>query len=289
MSIVLSKIKNKITNITTINRIINVMKIISNTKFQYYKKLKNDIVPYINSLEEIVKKIYFVKPNIQKKINFFNSVNQLKNYKLKRAFIVINSNLGFCAEYNDNIFNYVISNIDKKNDHIIAIGLKGLNFFEKLDFNVNKNFIFLNKKINFEYIRSFSKKILKKFLTKYSEINVIFSSKNAKNKIEKIQLLPFNFNFDDSDLLPPIIEINDKTDDKIFSEQIVLEYFTNMIYLLIIEAQINEQNYRKITSENAIKNTDKMLNELHSKFNNLNQKVVTQEVIEIISGSSYEQ
>lgn len=58
ISVILSKIKSKITNITTIS-CINVMKNISNTKFQYYKKLKNDITPYVNSQEEIITKSLF--------------------------------------------------------------------------------------------------------------------------------------------------------------------------------------------------------------------------------------
>ncbi|MBQ4209156.1 F0F1 ATP synthase subunit gamma [bacterium] len=60
MSIVLSRIKKKITNISTIRRIINTMKIISTTKFQYCKNLKDNVSPYVDSLKEIIEKLNFM-------------------------------------------------------------------------------------------------------------------------------------------------------------------------------------------------------------------------------------
>lgn len=268
MSIVLSRIKKKITNISTIRRIINTMKIISTTKFQYCKNLKDNVSPYVDSLKEIIEKL-----------NFMIDYKKKSQNKQKKVFIIISSNLGFCANYNDDIFNFALSKI-KKEDKIIPIGSKGLFFLKKLDFDIDDNYVDLNKKIKFDDIESFAKKIFKKyFLGKYSEINIIFMRR--KNEIKNMKILPIE---NKKEMLFPIIEI----DDQEFLNEIIPMYFARIIYQSIIEAQISEQVFRKITTENAIQNTDKILNELKNEFNKMNQKSITQEIIEVITSKMYD-
>ena len=269
MSIIVSRIKKKISNITTIRRIINTMKIISTTKFQYYKNLKENISPYINSLKEVIEELNFTyeKDNNQK-------------IKQKKMFIIIGSNFGFCANYNDNIFKFALPKI-KKEDKIIPIGFKSLFFFKKLDFDIDGNYVELNKKIKVDDIEIFAKKILKKyFLKKYSEVNIIFME---KNEIKNMKILPIKKE-DNKKMLFPIIEIN----NEVFLNEIIPMYFTKIIYQSIVDAQLSEQMFRKITTESAIKNTDKILDELKNEFNKMNQKSITQEIIEVITSQIYD-
>lgn len=63
-------------------------------------------------------------------------------------------------------------------------------------------------------------------------------------------------------------------------------YMNSLIYSSIIESQVSEQASRRNAMESASNNTEDMLNKLSLIYNRRRQGAITQEIIEIVSGSN---
>ena len=270
--ITISKIKSKIINILKISKIINAIKLISSTKLISYKNKLNNNIAYTNSINKIINKLACYELILKNKFIF------KKNENILRCYIVVGTDLGFCGNYNNDLFKYT-SLISKKNDEIIILGLKSFKFFKKnTQFKINKNFINFKKNINEKKIDEFSTFLLE---SKYDEINIIYTKfiDSTTYKIVNFKLFPLINEIDDNDknLLIPIIEPN------IFFllNKIKIIYIKNNIIQIIINSQICEQINRIYTTEKTIKNINKTLNLLKIKYNKIRQFNITEELAEI--------
>ena len=63
-------------------------------------------------------------------------------------------------------------------------------------------------------------------------------------------------------------------------------YVRNILYASLVEAQVSEQSSRRNAMEKASDNADELVDQLQLDFNKLRQANITQEIAEIIGGSS---
>jgi F-type H+-transporting ATPase subunit gamma len=81
---------------------------------------------------------------------------------------------------------------------------------------------------------------------------------------------------------PPLIE----PDPLSVFEKLVPFYLKNTLYASLIESQVSEQSSRRNAMEKASDNADELVEQLQLEFNKQRQANITQEIAEIIGGSS---
>jgi F-type H+-transporting ATPase subunit gamma len=73
---------------------------------------------------------------------------------------------------------------------------------------------------------------------------------------------------------------------KAILDQLIPMYLNQKIYQLLLEASASELAARMTAMSSATKNASEMINKLSLQYNKARQAVITQEILEIVSGAS---
>ena len=165
----LNKTKHRIASINSTKKITKAMELVSTVKLKKFKNvmLKNEL--YSNELKSLTCTLF---SRLDDEENKYTKLNDAE----KDLIIVVSSNLGLCAGYNNDIYHYVEQNFDKNEVVIIPIGMKGDSYFKKNGFALNEEFVSLNEKINYLDITRLGKMVLSYFENKkYRSIKLVYT------------------------------------------------------------------------------------------------------------------
>lgn len=274
----LIKTKRRISSVTSTRKITNAMDLVATAKLKRFKSNMYGTNNYVNDIKDVMIKLNSL---IKKDDDI------ISNKSDSRLFIIINSNLGLCGSYNNDIFRFA-NDLIKKDDKVITIGLKGYTHYKlRDDIYLIENYINLNEKISSTEINKFARDIFNRFNNdRFYEVNLIYVDyiNTITFKPKKIKLLPLTLDSEETklDLLPPIIEPDPET---LFNELIPI-YLSSTIYNAIVTSQVSEQASRRNAMENATDNADDLLNKLKLEYNKARQSAITQEISEVVSGAN---
>lgn len=277
----LNKTKRRIRSVNYTKKITSAMELVSTIKLKRYK---NVMLSYQNYIEEISSFVF----NVLKGINDKNSIEKYivdKNAN-KDLVIVISSNLGLCASFNNDIVKFVSNNINKDDTILLLIGNKANKPLEQLGYSLNKDYINLNENINYSDLRNLSSKLLDEFLKeKYKSIKVVYTKfvNSIRFNPSVITLLPFDINKEItiSNQYPPIYD----SDPKTLIEEIMPLYISSTLYQKVVESEVSQQASRRNAMEAATDNADELIDKLTIEYNKARQASITQEITEVISST----
>lgn len=273
----LNKTKHRIASINSTKKITKAMELVSTVKLKKFKNvmLKNEL--YSNELKSLTCTLF---SRLDDEENKYTKLNDAE----KDLLIVVSSNLGLCAGYNNDIYHYVEQNFDKNEVVIIPIGMKGDSYFKKAGFALNEEFVSLNEKINYLDITRLGKTVLSYFENKkYRSIKLVYTKyvNSIKFVPNTLSLFPLEIeNVNDSTLIEPLYDPDLKT----LIDNLVPLYVNINLYQKIVESQVCEQASRRNAMENATDNADELISTLTLEYNKARQAQITQEISEVIAG-----
>lgn len=273
----LNKTKHRIASINSTKKITKAMELVSTVKLKKFKNvmLKNEL--YSNELKSLTCTLF---SRLDDEENKYTKLNDAE----KDLLIVVSSNLGLCAGYNNDIYHYVEQNFDKNEVVIIPIGMKGDSYFKKNGFALNEEFVSLNEKINYLDITRLGKTVLSYFENKkYRSIKLVYTKyvNSIKFVPNTLSLFPLEIeNVNDSTLIEPLYDPDLKT----LIDNLVPLYVNINLYQKIVESQVCEQASRRNAMENATDNADELISTLTLEYNKARQAQITQEISEVIAG-----
>ena len=273
----LNKTKHRIASINSTKKITKAMELVSTVKLKKFKNvmLKNEL--YSNELKSLTCTLF---SRLGDEENKYTKLNDAE----KDLLIVVSSNLGLCAGYNNDIYHYVEQNFDKNEVVIIPIGMKGDSYFKKNGFALNEEFVSLNEKINYLDITRLGKMVLSYFENKkYRSIKLVYTKyvNSIKFVPNTLSLFPLEIeNVNDSTLIEPLYDPDLKT----LIDNLVPLYVNLSLYQKIVESQVCEQASRRNAMENATDNADELISNLTLEHNKARQAQITQEISEVIAG-----
>ena len=273
----LNKTKHRIASINSTKKITKAMELVSTVKLKKFKNvmLKNEL--YSNELKSLTCTLF---SRLDDEENKYTKLNDAE----KDLLIVVSSNLGLCAGYNNDIYHYVEQNFDKSEVVIIPIGMKGDSYFKKAGFVLNEEFVSLNEKINYLDITRLGKTVLSYFENKkYRSIKLVYTKyvNSIKFVPNTLSLFPLEIeNVNDSTLIEPLYDPDLKT----LIDNLVPLYVNINLYQKIVESQVCEQASRRNAMENATDNADELISTLTLEYNKARQAQITQEISEVIAG-----
>ena len=207
--------------------------------------------------------------------------------------VVMTAERGLCGGFNSNIAklakNHAAELISAgKQVKVITVGKKGRDalkrelggyFIEHVDLSDFKSIKYLNA-------QSIAKGILARFDDNEYDVATIFYSKfvNVVSQIPTAQqIIPASFDDDSSSANQTVYDY--EPDEETILADLLPRGVATQIFSALLENGASEQGARMSAMDNATRNAGEMIDKLTIEFNRSRQAVITNELIEIISGA----
>ncbi len=277
MAQALNKTKRRIASVKSTKKITEAMELVATVKLKKFKNKMEANQFFVREIENIISHLFGV---LQDEENPY-----LKEGKGdKNLVVVINSNLGLCASYNSNVFNFVKNNLSKENDVLMTIGLKGELNYEKEGFELDKNYSFLNDKLDYSDVVKLGRTLHSEFLKgKFKSVKLLYTKYINSLRFEPtiVTLFPLKEEGGTNNIgYEPIYDPNVKT----LIDELVPIWLSSSLYQKLIESTVSEQASRRTAMENANDNADELIDKLTIELNKARQAAITQEILEVVAG-----
>ena len=208
--------------------------------------------------------------------------------------VVMTAERGLCGGFNSNIAKLAKSHALKlleqgKTVKILTVGKKGRDVVKR---DLGKHFvdhIDLSeiKSIRYTDAQAISKSILERFTAGEFDIATLFYSKfvNVVTQIPTAQqVIPASFDDDEGTETESVNYEYEPTEEEILADLLPRGVGTQ-IFAALLENGASEQGARMSAMDNATRNAGDMIDKLTIQYNRSRQAVITNELIEIISGA----
>ncbi len=319
----LKEIKSRIASVNSTRKITSAMKMVASSKLHHAQTAIENMLPYENMLEHILKTFLVSAPDVELP---FDQERPVK----KVALIVFSSNSSLCGGFNANIIKTMLHAIDEyrkqglTNDDIIIypIGRKVEEKVRKLGLRSVGSFVHLADKPNSAQCRDISVEAGTMFLEgKVDKVELIYHHfKSAGSQVlTRRTFLPIDLHDDvgadnDRDLSSNLATkksqeylknrnkqeeereqatvkpLNDnflvEPDLKTVLTELVPKELHLMVYTALLDSNASEHAARMVAMQTATDNADELLRELNLQYNKSRQAAITSELLDIVGGSS---
>lgn len=275
-------IKRRIRSVESTSQITKAMELVASSKLRKAKERAHKAAPYFDLLYKTICDIVASADEI--------SSEYIKKREVKKSlYVVIAGDRGLAGGYNSNILKMADSDMKDKDAQVIAIGKKAVEYYEKKG-NLLKGY--LNIAEGMDTLRAKHAADNIKMLYEKNEVQEVYicytQFVSPLSQIPYcIKLLPLSDIDDKEDNYKREIVEYEPSEDEIF-DTIVPYYMQGMIYSAIVESYASEQGARRTAMESANDNATEMIDKLSLKYNRARQSAITQELTEIVAGSSAE-
>lgn len=319
----LKEIKSRIASVNSTRKITSAMKMVASSKLHHAQTAIENMLPYENMLEHILKTFLVSAPDVELP---FDQERPVK----KVALIVFSSNSSLCGGFNANIIKTMLHAIEEyrkqglTNDDIIIypIGRKVEEKVRKLGLRLAGSFVHLADKPNSAQCRDISVEAGTMFLEgKVDKVELIYHHfKSAGSQVlTRRTFLPIDLHDDvgadnDRDLTSNLATkksqeylknrnkqeeereqatvkpLNDnflvEPDLKTVLTELVPKELHLMVYTALLDSNASEHAARMVAMQTATDNADELLRELNLQYNKSRQAAITSELLDIVGGSS---
>jgi len=290
----LRDIKRRVTSVNNTAQITKAMQMVSASKMQKAQDRALKSIPYANGIYQIVNKL-------KGGMNDYTSVYLKKPKTIKNIGIVV---VGMSRGFVGSQMTLLTSKIDKLKQRLI-------NKYPEADISgisIHKTAqkILINAGIKSKY--HFADFIELPTSTEFTHIFVLLENKFEDGEFDEVYIVYTRFKSTlvqvatSKKILPLDIEkiskeadsakLNIDSDDFVYEPDIeavlsklLVKYFHTQIYTAILESIASEHSARMVVMKNATDNAYELEKQLTLKYNRGRQTAITNQIIEVISGS----
>lgn len=276
-------IKRRIRSVTSTEHITSAMKLVSAGKLRRAKAVYERTNANSTFLTSTIREMFNSSQEIPQK--YLEGNREIKT----TCYIICTSNRGLCGGYNSNILKEAQReiNADWEKPVIVAVGSKGMEYFEKRGYEIHSSYLLPPENISFLESKELSRPIIEMYEKgEIDEVVLIYTAfiSSLEQKVTNVRLLPFELEPDpDYDRSYNSMEYEPSVEE-VFN-YLVPKYVETMIYSAVVESATCEHAARRMAMENATDNAREMLDELNLNYNRARQSAITDEIIEIVAGS----
>ncbi|MCR4659853.1 MAG: ATP synthase F1 subunit gamma [Bacteroidales bacterium] len=281
----LKEVRTRIASVSSTQQITSAMKMVSAAKFRRAQIAIIGMRPYSAQLDEIVAEI----GTADGVSTPYHEVRKVERVML----VVVTSNKGLCGAFNSNVIKLASSRLEElrtegRQVSIVTLGKRCTEFFSKQKGLVVASHDEILDNPDFDSVATLADNIMQQFCDKqYDRVEVIYNQ--FKNSLTQIlsndQFLP----------VKPVADRRGKTSansDFIFEpskEEILREMVPLMLrsylYRVVLDSLAAEHGARMTAMQKATDNATELLKDLKLSYNKARQAAITNEIIEIVSGS----
>ena len=318
----LKEIKTRIASVNSTRKITSAMKMVASSKLHHAQVAIQNMLPYGNMLEHILKSFLVSTPSIQCEL-------EVEHPETKRvALVVYSSNSSLCGGFNSNVIKMMMQTVDEYKAQgidditVYPIGRKVAEKAQKLGLKVAGDFTELADKPNSSDCADIARNLAKQYaageLDKVEMIYHHFKSAGSQILTQKT-FLPIDLSTEaigednDRDLTSNVAtakaqeylrkkqasederqraEAHPLNDDFIVEPDLetvlgvlIPKQLHLMVYTALLDSQASEHAARMVAMQTATDNADELLRELNLQYNKSRQQAITNELLDIVGGS----
>ena len=279
----MKEIKERIDSVKNTSQITNAMNIVSSTKFKRFQVLTLKSRRYARAVNEAFDNL--VASLTGNKFVIFDGKPEVKRV----GIIVMTSDRGLCGSFNSNTFRRLESmkkefQKEGKEVSVITIGRKAKEYCKNRDINVDSEYTQMIPETMFETGKKISEDVVQFYLNDfYDEVYMIYSKfvSAIEYNIQVEKLLPI----EKKEGLPTKEYIFEPSEEEVLNS-FVPQVLNIKLYQSLLENSASEHSARMSAMKQANDNASEMIKNLEVQYNRERQGQITQELTEIISGSS---
>lgn len=277
-------LRTRIKSVQSTRKITKAMEMIANAKLVRSRSKMEANREYAQKLQDTVDEIVMNNPDAE-------SQYVVEADNPHKVTIVFASDLGLCGGYNANVMKMANEVLDKE-DPIYVIGISLYSQFKEKGYHVMNDEIISSDKLTFSEL----KEVMESCINMYQD-----------GKAGTVQILytkfvnTMTFTPDIDVLLPCVLVKKEKVKEKsnklpvetLFEpdassilDSLIPMMVTNVAYSNWMESTTSEQGSRRVAMKTASDNADDLSSSLQLEYNKARQAAITQEITEIVGGSS---
>ena len=276
----LVEIKRRIKSVESTKKITKAMGLVATSKLRKCRRELSSSNDYFNIAEDTIKSLASMAEENVDSIPYFNSNDS--NLKL---YIVITSDTGLCAGYNNNVVSYLSSLVSDERDNarVIAVGSKGISYIKRAGFNTVAEYVDIPHIPTVKEAKVIYEKALELFnRSEVSEVYVVYTDfiTPAKQEVKCEKILPIEKSKESSQeqFVEPSLEV-------VLKDALDI-YLKGKIRFLMLSSRCSEESARMTAMDSATTNANDILDNLNLKYNRIRETMITQEISEIVGGAS---
>ena len=275
----LKEIKTRIASVKSTRKITSAMKMVASSKLHHAQTAIQNMLPYENMLEHILKGFLVSMPDAE-------SVYSLERGEVKKvALIVYSSNSSLCGGFNGNVIRELADKPNAKGCADIAkeIAAKFVDgeydkvemiyhHFKSAGTQILTRRTFLPIDLSTEKIGNYNDRDLS-FNLVTQKAQEYLRKKGVSKSRKSEEVVELNDNF--------IVE----PDMESVLSVLIPKLLNLMVYTALLDSNASEHAARMVAMQSATDNADELLKDLNLEFNKSRQAAITSELLDIVGGS----
>lgn len=317
----LKEIKTRIASVQSTRKITSAMKMVASSKLHHAQTAIQNMLPYENMLEHILKSFLVSMHDVQ--TPYDDDKREIKHV----ALIVFSSNSSLCGGYNANVIRMMQNAVDEYKKKgvedilVYPVGRKVMEKATKLGYHVAGDFVELADKPSVAPCAAIAEELAEKFAKhEVDKVEMIYHHfKSAGTQIlTRSTFLPIDLSTEkigadnDRDLSSnevtakaqaylrkhgqaeerqdqAVKPLNDdfivEPDLKSVLSVLIPKQLNLMVYTALLDSNASEHAARMVAMQTATDNADEILKELKLQYNKSRQAAITSEMLDIVGGS----
>ncbi|QTD40767.1 ATP synthase F1 subunit gamma [Sporosarcina sp. Te-1] len=276
----LREVQSRINSTKKTSQITKAMQMVSASKLNRAELNAKAFVPYMEKMQEVVGAIAGATTDSGHPMLVSRPVK-------KTGYIVVTSDRGLVGGYNSNVLRAVKRTIESRHSKddvkIVAIGRKGLEFFNRLGYNVVDSLVGLSDHPSFDEIKSIATRAVGMFTEgEYDEVYLYYNHfiSAISSEVTEKKLLPL------TDLSPAstMSSYEFEPSAEVILETLLPQYAESLIYGAVLDGKASEHASSMTAMKTATDNASELIDSLTLVFNRARQAAITQEITEIVGG-----
>lgn len=282
----LKEVRTRIASVSSTQQITSAMKMVSAAKFRRAQTAILGMRPYSQQLNRIVSEIG-VEDGVSTPYHETRKVEKV-------LLVVVTSNKGLCGAFNANVIKEANSRLEyyrgqRADVKMMTIGKRASELYAKQQGLVVSSHDELLDDATFDAVAALSDQVMQQFCNReWDMVELVYNQ--FKNSLTQVltteQFLPVKMakasgNGDDKGNSDYIFE---PSKEEILAEMTPLT-LRSQFYRTILDSLAAEHGARMTAMQNATDNAQALLAELKLSYNKARQAAITNEIIEIVSGS----
>ena len=284
----LKDLKNRIDSVTSTRKITKAMQMVAAAKLRRAQESAESARPYADQMGAVMSNLASGVGDTESAPKMLSGTGKSDTHLL----IIATAERGLCGGFNSSIVRLARNHIIElqsagKSIKIITVGKKGREQIKREFSDLMIDHVDLSevKRLGYGNAKAISEAVLARFNSKEFDICTIFYNE-FKSVISQIptalQLIPAVF--DSSEDNENLFYEYEPDESEILAE-LLPRAMATQIFTALLENGASEQGARMSAMDNATRNAGDMIDKLTIEYNRSRQAVITNELIEIISGA----
>lgn len=289
----LKDLKNRISSVKSTRKITKAMQMVAAAKLRRAQEAAENARPYARKFDEVMGQLAKSVGDSDTAPRLLRGTGQEETFLL----VVMTSEKGLCGGFNTNISKKAVARIrslkeDGKTVKILTVGKKGRAAMRRIYGDMMIDHVDMSevRRVGYGDAQEIARNILDRFDAGEFDVAYIYYGEfeNAMTQVPtEQQIIPATVGDEGGEKTPdtPNTVYEYEPSEEGILRELLPKGVATQIFAALLENGASEQGARMTAMDNATRNADDMIEDLNREYNRTRQSVITNELIEIISGA----